>query len=164
MFIPMISSFSSPTLTLTDDVIAHGELTISFFGYRRALGFKGNNAFIHRCFNLCVNRGIVSTLSHLRWPYGPGEEFAYVVVETKERILRGLAEQFRSEIIMHEEIPPLNEKFDEETGEYTVEFDEPMIHALASARAADFAREHIRQDDFVTRLRVNTTTLLAAAS
>lgn len=154
----MLSTPSTYGSSLIDDVRENGAIYLTFTGCKFALGFKGDPSFLQRCFNLCMNRGIVGPIARLRLPFGPCGRFAYVVTQSKKRIARGLAEQFRSEIIMAREVEPLSESVGED-GEYDVQWNEPVIAAMAEERARAFMEDHVENDDFITKLRKSGVTV-----
>lgn len=135
--------------TLTEDVAANGSVHLSYWGRRVALGFHGTADFVERGFNLAHNRGMTALHGRLHFPFCGEQTYGYVVVEDREAIRRGLISQFRSEIVANGEAVILREILDEETGEYTVEFDEDQIAALAAQRAEHFLTNVIITDHFL---------------
>jgi hypothetical protein len=145
-----IASSSRPG-SLIHDVTHNGRMAISFYGRKFCISFRGERDFIDRCFALCVNRGISGIGARLRFPFGVSAKFAYAVTRSKDHLLNGLAEQFRSEIIMNREVAPLSETWNEDCG-YDVQFDEKTIGALAMSRAIGFMDNHIEHDDFMSKI------------
>jgi hypothetical protein len=124
-----------------------GKFFISRWGPTLALGFRGEPDFIFRISNWANNTGVSKGATH--WLYGMRNQFGYVTVKDRAAILRGLAAQFRAEIIMSKEIPPLIDRWDDETESPVIEYDEARIDALANARANQFMDTRITKDNFL---------------
>ena len=133
-------------ITLNED---QGDWLISSYGANLALGFKGTPDFIERCFNWAVNTGVVHKGQQLNWFYeAVTGKLAYVCPKSVAAIERGLALQFRAEIVQSREIPPLKEGWTEDD-EWELELDETKIEDLARARARAFMAERLIRDNFV---------------
>jgi hypothetical protein len=130
-----------------------------WWGSNIALGFKGDPttpveslAAIERCYNWASNTGV--TRGRLHWLYDTAS-IGYVV-SCPADLLRGLISQFRADIIMSREVPPLTDAFveDEEkdTAETIIEYDDPRIEGMATERAHRFMAERIEQDNFLNSM------------
>lgn len=133
-----------PTVTLAQE---QGRFYISRWGPTLAFGFRGEPEFVTRMSNWANNTGV--SKGPTRWVHGMRNEFGYVIVKNRETILRGLAAQFRAEIIASREIPPLVDRWDDETESIMLEYDESRIDALAAARAEAFMTERVVKDSFL---------------
>lgn len=133
-----------PTVTLSQE---QGRFYISRWGPTLAFGFRGEPEFVNRMSNWASNTGI--SKGGTRWVYGMRNQFGYVIVKDRATILRGLAAQFRAEIIMSREVPPLVDRWDDETESSVLEYDENRIDSLAAARAAQFMEERVVKDSFL---------------
>jgi hypothetical protein len=126
-----------------------GDWLISSYGANIALGFKGDPGFIERCYNWAVNTGVVHKGQRLCWFHeAVTGKLAYVCPKSVAAIERGLALQFRAEIIQSREIPPLKEGWTEDD-ELILELDEARIDELAGRRAKAFMAERLIRDSFV---------------
>lgn len=126
-----------------------GEWLLSSYGLNLALGFKGTPEFIQRCFSWATNTGVIHKGQSLNWYYeAVTGKIAYVCPKDVAAIERGLALQFRAEIIMNREIAPLKEGWTE-NDEWELEYDEPAIERLAGQRARQFMEERVVRDNFV---------------
>lgn len=142
--------------TLLDDLIAsEGTILFSTFGNAFAIAFRGPPDFIQRGFNFCFNRGVIAPRAAIRRMNDHGEMIYYAVVSSRERLIKGLASQFRSEILMDGEVESrvvLSENEGEEVPTtIEVEFDEKLLEQLARNRAEAFYHEHITHDNFMAR-------------
>ncbi len=133
-----------PTVTLAQE---QGRFYISRWGPTLAFGFRGEPEFVTRMSNWANNTGV--SKGPTRWVHGMRNEFGYVIVKNRETILRGLAAQFRAEIIASREIPPLVDRWDDETESPVLEYDENRIDSLAAARAEQFMTERVTKDHFL---------------
>lgn len=132
--------------TLNQDA---GDWLISSYGANLALGFKGTPDFIERCFNWAVNTGVVHKGQRLCWFHeAVTGKLAYVCPKSIAAIERGLALQFRAEIVLSREIPPLKEEWTEDD-EFVLELDEERLDELAGQRAKVFMAERLIRDSFV---------------
>jgi hypothetical protein len=131
-----------------------GKFLLSFYGNILALGFKGEKDFIRRCHNWAHNYSITS--GGLHWFYEQGGALAYVLVKSRDDILRGLAQQFRADIIISREILPLKEElnyeFDPENEESALKYNEKKIEKLAWERAENFFKERVELENFLSRI------------
>ncbi len=109
-----------------------------------ALGFRGDADFIRRSCNFILNNSISNRRLHKFY-----ECFAYIIIETKEKLIEGLINQFRGEIILNREVPYLSEKFDEDTQEFVTRHDDAKIESLATERAHRFMNERIIYENFM---------------
>lgn len=125
----------------------NGKYHLSFYGAQFALGLRGNKEFITKAYNLLHNNSVSN--GKLHWFY---DQFAYVVIESKKRLLDGLIRQFRGEIILNKEIEYKKEVFDEETQAFWVEYDDEKIDKLAQDKAEKFMQEKIIIDNFMVNL------------
>lgn len=136
-------------MTLLEDVSLNEPFLLSSYGENLALGFKGTPDFIERCHNWAVNTGVIGLGQSLHWYYERVTgKLAYVCPKNHAAIERGLALQFRAEIIQAKEIPPLKEGWTEDD-EFELELDEKRVDALANQRAKTFMAENVIKDSFV---------------
>ncbi len=136
-----------PSAGLASDA---GEWLISSYGENLALGFKGSPSFIRRCYNWAVNTSVIRRGQSLHWMYeAVTGKLAYICPQDAATIERGLAAQFRVEIIQNREIAPLKDEWNEEADERVLELDEAAIDRLALQRAQAFMRDRIVRDNFV---------------
>lgn len=136
-----------PSRGLASDV---GEWLISSYGENLALGFKGSPSFIRRCYNWAVNTCVIHRGQSLHWYHeAVTGKLAYICPRDVAAIERGLAVQFRAEIIQNREVPLLKDGWNDETEEPVIEYDEPAIDQLAGGRARAFMAERIVRDNFV---------------
>lgn len=142
-------------VSLRDDVPANGKLYLCWHSTGVALAFEGGADFIRRWYNWSINTGVIGEGAQLHY-YLPGYvgNLAYICVASMNDILRGLAAQFRWEIIRDREIPRLVERVDPDTEMPEVEYDEEAIAQLATARAEEFVRERIKLNDRTAIMRV----------
>lgn len=133
---------------------------IAYWGNGLALGFKADpkrpliaQEAIQRCFNWACNTGV--TRGRLHHVYDKSA-IGYVLT-THADLFKGLIAQFRAEIIMGREVPPLVDKEDEETGGWDIQYDEPLVERMATERANRFMEEQVSYDNFLS----NLTTSLA---
>ena len=131
-----------------------GKFYISRWGSTLAFGFRGEPDFVNRMSNWANNTGV--SKGRTLWVFGMRGQFGYVTVKDRATILRGLATQFRAEIITSKEIPPLIDRWDDETESPVLEYDEMKIDALAAARAEQFMETKVMKDHF---LQSNSTGL-----
>lgn len=124
-----------------------GKFFTSRWGPTLAFGFRGEPDFIRRVSNWINNTGLSKGTP--RWVFGMEKRFGYVIVKDKAAISSALAAQFRAEIIMAKEVPPLVDRWDDETESPVIEYDESRIDALAAARAAQFMEERVVKDSFL---------------
>ena len=135
---------------------------ICYWGAGLALGFKADprrpllaQEAIQRCFNWAVNTGV--TRGGLQYVYDKSA-IGYVCT-THADIMKGLVAQFRAEIIMGREVPPILDEWPEDSDEGPViEYDEDRILSLATERATTFLRERVTYDNFMMNT-VATTSL-----
>jgi hypothetical protein len=135
---------------------------IAYWGAGLALGFKADprrplaaQEAIQRCFNWAVNTGV--TKGGLSYVYD--ESAIGYVCTTHEDIMKGLIAQFRAEIIMAREVPPLVDEWPEDSEDGPViEYDEPLIESMATARAQAFLRDRVTYEPFLAN---TVTTSLA---
>lgn len=134
-------------MTLNDET---GKFLLSFYGNSFALGFKGDNKFIQRCFNWAHNHSVTS--GGLHWFYDHGGKLAYILIKSREDIIKGFAAQFRSDIIMGHEVPPLKDEMNPRTLDYILEYDEEKIEKMALERAEKFFAERVELENFLSRI------------
>jgi hypothetical protein len=145
---------SYPNSAFAADVAAHGYLYWCNHGERIALGVRGTREYIERIANFCVNRGIIGTGAEIEWcGQIEGKIFAYVVPYSMEKLLAGIEDQFRGEITMSGEVPPLKDHMDDELGEYVLELNEPEIARRAEQRASRFAAEYLCYAPFLQKFK-----------
>lgn len=148
MIIPAATLLASQTPAKPIGMAAEtGKFYLSRWGPTLAFGFRGEPDFIRRISNWANNTGV--SKGETRWVYGMSNQFGYVITKDRATILRGLAVQFRAEIIASKEIPPLVDRWDDETESPVLEYDENRIDALAAARAAQFMEERVVKDSFL---------------
>lgn len=152
--------------TLQNDLLqSNGTILLSNYGHEHyALGFQGPRAFINRCFNLCINRGIVFPKARMSFTWFRGVKTWYLFAPSRERILVGLAAQFRSEMIMNEEVKPLvNLSTEDSEGAITteLEFDEDALAIAATQRAEAFFAGTIVHQHFMNHQEGNDDETLA---
>lgn len=124
----------------------NGELSICSYSHSIALVIKGDTDFIERFYTFALNTCVIGATAPLNW-YLQGHEgsVAYVCPITRRHILRGLAYQFRAEIMRTREIPPVSEHQDDETGTCEMVWDDRAVNRLAVAKARAFLREHVKR-------------------
>lgn len=148
------------TIKLSDEP-ALGNLYLCSYSSGIALLFEGDEDFIQRWYNWAVNTGLLGSLSRLnRWAH-PRGSVGYVIIRAKwftdpvsrettryepmEQIQNALTAQFRAEMIMNREIAPLQDRWSDETCEYTLEYDEVRLARESRARAAAFLDTHFKR-------------------
>ena len=109
-----------------------GEFIYSEYGSVGAFMFKGNKDFIRRAFNLTYNFSIAKKKLFY---FG---ENCYYVIATPDRILKGLMDYFKAQVIInHEvEIEQLGDIDNEEPIE--LKWDENKVDELALIKATQF--------------------------
>lgn len=136
-------------ISLIDDM-ANGSLHMCSQGNGIALAFHGSPDFIQRWFNWAVNTAVIGRHAQLNWYFERQTgRLAYVCPRSRDDVLRGLALQFRWEIIRDREIPLLTDTLDAETQEPLTEFAEERIESLARAKAEAFMATHIRVNSLI---------------
>ena len=118
----------------------------TWWGNGISLGFKGDPEAIERCYNWASNTGVTRGMLH--WIYDKSS-IGYILTNEKD-LWKGLIAQFRAEIIMSKQIPLLKDGIDEETQEIITEYNEPLIHKIASEMAAKFYKEKIIIENFMS--------------
>ncbi len=145
---PLMAHSAQP-ISLVDDM-ANGTLHMCSQGNGIALAFYGSPDFITRWFNWAVNTAVIGRSAQLNWFLEKQTgRLAYICPKTREDVMRGLALQFRWEIIRDREIPLLTEGTHTETEEPLTEFADARIDALAAARAEQFMKDHIKVDSTI---------------
>lgn len=136
--------------SLIEDATTEGTVYSCSYGNTFTLAFKGTLPFITRWYNWAVNSCTVSANVQLNWYLGRPHDnrtisLAYICPKTRDDVLRGLARQFRWEIIRDREVEPLEDRWDEETGPVLV-YDESRIEKLVKERAEQFLADHVEID------------------
>lgn len=142
---PNLRRFSFAVKSIADE---KGDFLLSYYGAQMALGFKGDLAFIRRCYNWAENSGVIGKGASLHWFYDEDGKMAYVCPPTKDHIRNGLIAQFRAEIIHNSDVIPIKKEWDDENG-LTLEYDESQVESLAVQRADDFIANRIKPDSFM---------------
>jgi hypothetical protein len=132
---------------------------LAYWGGGLALGFKADprrplisQEAIQRCFNWAFNTGV--TRGRLHYVYDKSA-IGYVFTSHAD-LLKGLIAQFRAEIIMSREVPPIKDDYDDDLGAI-IEYDEALIERMATERATRFMEERVVYENFLS----NLTTSLA---
>jgi len=143
---------TSLSTLLSDCDATGGQFLLTHWGDSLALGFRGEPDFIRRCYNWAINRDVAK--GELHWPFDKDGRLAYVLVENHAAIERGLAEQFRDEIILTHEVPWEREaRWDNEADIYFEgEVNQTKVDQLAAKRAADFMATHVTSEPFLLKL------------
>lgn len=136
--------------SMVEDATTGGTIYSCSYGNTFTLALQGTLPFITRWYNWAVNTCTIGSHVPLNWYLGKPQDnqtvsLAYICPRTREDVLRGLARQFRWEIIRDKEVPALEDRWDEETGPVLV-YDEPKIEQLATERAEAFLANHVTVD------------------
>lgn len=125
-----------------------GEFLLSYYGAQMALGFKGDLAFINRCFSWAENTGVIGRGAGVHWFYGVDGKLGYVCPPDKATIRKGLIAQFRTEIIQSNRVAKIRDIWSEEEG-LDIEYNEEAVNQLAEQKADEFMAIRIKHDCFL---------------
>jgi hypothetical protein len=130
------------------------EYLICVYGKGNALGFRGEQEYITKAYNLFANMDCE----------GPANRSAPLLVEidknkiglsyiytTIPRISKALELFFYTNILLNREVPVWS-TWDEETGEYNLIQDTESAEKLSKEYAARFMTEHIKIESFIPRI------------
>lgn len=99
--------------------------------------FQGDENFITRCINLCVNYGMLQSGK----VHSYGDTSQYILVPP-DRLKNGLKEYFKGEILKENLINKVYERDDEDNIVGTT-WDEQLLEVLAGERVEEFLKEKV---------------------
>lgn len=106
--------------------------------------FQGDESFIERCINLCVNYGMLQ----FGKIHSYGDTSKYILVPP-ERLKKGLKEYFKGELLGEGAVKKVfSTNEDGET--YDVNWDESLLDKLAQERADQFLVEKVSYQDLLS--------------
>lgn len=108
-----------------------GEFIYSDYGASGALIFVGNGDFADRSFNLVYNFDICK----IKKLYRCGE-IGYYVLTTPDKIINGLSQYYKAQLIINHEVMP-TESIDKEEN-IKLEWDDALLDKMANKRAIYF--------------------------
>jgi len=138
--VPLFPQYDHKHYTLVEDILDNCPFSICFYGKGVAIGFRGEKSFVKRCLNWAVNSGATKYDAKLSSSYFGDSYIDYVLCPKKDRFLNALKEQFRSEIILNNEVPPLIPFMAAEEDSDAIEavYDDEAIENLAARRVEAF--------------------------
>jgi hypothetical protein len=134
-----------------------GEILLSLYGAKFALGWRGDAAFMARMeslvFNFSMSQGrgytfknnlIVPKFNHVY------DGFCYVLT-TIEKLMAGLTVYYQGVVIRNGEYPEEAKKiiYDAEGDFVDIEWQDDILFDLAYDKAEQFYRENIKQENFM---------------
>ena len=138
--VPLFPKWDHKHHTFIEDIFDNYPLSICFYGKGVAIGFRGDKDFVKRCLNWAVNFGATKSDAKLLSSCYGERYIDYVLCTKKEQFLNALKEQFRSEIILNNEVPPLIPFMaaEEDSDATEAVYDDEAIENLAARRVEAF--------------------------
>ena len=133
-------------LTLTNEI--NGRFFLSNYGLYDALFFEGDENFLRKAQNFCINCGI--SLNYKFFNYRPNLMYC---LAPKERILKGFIEQFKLDLFINSEDRKLI-KLEYGGDEEEIKYDEEMVEKLGNERGTKYY-ESLEQCNLLNHLDKN---------
>jgi hypothetical protein len=92
-----------------------------------------------------------------------GGKIAYVTFKGKHRLLAAVTSQIRADMIREREVPLLEDRIDDDTGEPIIVHNEDLLNALAASRAQAFVETRIVREAFLEEIRTGLAPVYSVA-